>query len=166
MVARRVASFPNENSGVACPTGKNAPTENKAKKTALSNRKGRFGSLVATEHKRMSRMLGYCLTLGTANAWAGFSTVAAARLSDTERAALGFASLQSLSPDLAEITAAAALGAAGDPLPPFLGGLRDAEGWAQLATRAELKAYALAAYEAMTAPDQAAFFRHISTVDF
>jgi len=111
-------------------------------------------------------MLGYCLTLGTANAWAGFSTVAAARLSDTERAALGFASLQSLSPDFAEMTAAAALGAAGDPLPPFLGGLRDAEGWAQLATRAELKAYALAAYEAMPAPDQAAFFRHISEVDF
>ncbi len=32
------------------------------------------------EHMRMSRMLGYCLTLGTSDAWAGFSFAAAVRL--------------------------------------------------------------------------------------
>lgn len=55
----------------------------------------------------MSRMLGYCLTLGNDAAWTGFSAVAAARLSETERAALAFAALNSLTPDHAEMTATA-----------------------------------------------------------
>jgi len=113
----------------------------------------------------MSRMLGYCLTLGGADAWAGFSVVAAARMAETERAALAFAALNSLDQEHAEMTAAASLSSAGAPLPPFLGGMDDARFWASWASRSELKTHALAAYEAMSAKDQLAFYRHISEVE-
>ena len=112
-------------------------------------------------HKRMSRMLGYCLTLGTANAWAGFSFVAAVRLSETERAALGFATLNSLDTEQARMTAAASIGEAGDPLPPFLGGMEDAVHWAEWASPAELDAYCLAAFQRMAPARQAAFLRFV-----
>ena len=113
------------------------------------------------DHKRMSRMLGYCLTLGTADAWSGFSFVAVARLTETERAALAFSTLNSLKLDHAEMTAAASIGPADIPLPPFLGGMEEARLWASYASRSELKAYTLASFDAMSAADQAAFLRHI-----
>ncbi len=87
----------------------------------------------------MSRMLGYCLTLPTAEAWSDFATVAVAQLTPPERAALAFAALNSLSPDDAEMTAAASIGSAGAPLPAFLGGMDDARFWASCASRSELK---------------------------
>ncbi len=116
-------------------------------------------------HKRMSRMLGYCLMADTPSSWAAFSAVASVRLTASERAILAFSVLRSLHPADAETASAAALGASGEPLPAFLGGMSDARFWASLATSQELKAYALAAFEAMGAKDQAAFFRHISTVE-
>jgi hypothetical protein len=115
-------------------------------------------------HKRMSRVLGYCLTLGDADAWSGFATVAAARLSQAERAALACASLKSLDAAAVETVAAACIRPAETPLPPFLGGMDDARAWASYASRSELKAYALAAFEALSASDQSAFFQHISNV--
>lgn len=117
------------------------------------------------EHKRMSRTLGYALTLGTFDAWAGFTAVAAARMSDTERASLAFAALNSLDLDQAEMVAAAVIRPIGTPLPAFLGGMDDARWWADHASRSELKAYALAAHDAMNAQDQAAFFQHIREVE-
>lgn len=116
-------------------------------------------------HKRMSRMLGYTLTLAEPDAWGKFSVVCRARLTACERAALAVAALGSLPDDYALETAAAALGATGDPLPPFLGGMEDARHWASWATENELKAYALACFEAMKPNAQAAFFHHISTVE-
>ncbi|OWV52190.1 hypothetical protein CDZ97_26595 [Mameliella alba] len=113
----------------------------------------------------MSKMLGYTLTLGTSDAWSGFSDVAAARLSTEERAALAFASLRSMNPDHAELTARAAIRSAGAPVPAFLGQMDEARSWAAFASRSELKAYAAAAYAALSAKDQAAFFRHISEVE-
>ncbi len=116
-------------------------------------------------HKRLSRMLGYSLTLGDPEAWAGFSLVASVRLSVFERAGLAVAALKSLPDHHALMTAAAVIGAAGEPLPPFLGGMDDARAWASWASPAELRAYALACFEAMTPKDQAAFFRRISAVE-
>lgn len=49
----------------------------------------------------------------------------------------------------------------GDPLPPFMGIMASARDWAAWAYRAELKAHALACYEAMSGRDQAAFLGHI-----
>lgn len=110
----------------------------------------------------MARELGYALTLRRTYGWQSFTDLAATRLADTERAALAFAALQSLSPQLAELTAAHALGTAGCPLPPFLGGMDEARLWAACATTKERKAVALAAFEAMTPRDRAAFLHHVS----
>ncbi len=112
----------------------------------------------------MSRLLGYCLTLGDISAWKAFAQVASVRLNTTERVSLAYATLNALTPQQAEQVASAALSASGAPLPAFLGGLHDARHWASLATKAELKAYALAAFEALSPREQTAFYRHISEV--
>ncbi|WP_139211416.1 hypothetical protein [Marinovum algicola] len=116
-------------------------------------------------HKRMSRLIGYCLTLGGSDAWSNFSDVAAARLTRQERVSLAFAALRSLTPSDAEATASAAIGVAGEPIPPFLGSMDEARTWASFASRAELKCYATAAFEAMSHADQTAFLRHIGEVE-
>jgi hypothetical protein len=121
-----------------------------------------FSDFAKPAHKSLSRSLGYCLTLGTADAWSSFATIAAMRLSPFERGAIAAAALKSMPIDLAEMAAAAVIGAAGNPLPAFLGGMDDARFWASMASRSERKAYALASFEAMTAKDRAAFTRHIT----
>ena len=124
-----------------------------------------FARLIKDQHKRMSRMLGYTLFISDPEAWGGFSTVCRARLTVFERAALAVAALRSLPDTYALDTAAAVMGAAGEPLPAFLGGMEDARSWASFATPSELKAYGLACFEAMAPRDKAAFFRQISTVE-
>lgn len=112
----------------------------------------------------MARMLGYCLLLGDAEAWQGFGLVAAVRLNAQERAFMAAVLLATLDLDTVADISATAIGCAGDPLPPFLGGMEDARSWASWASPRELKAYALACFEAMPPKDQAAFFRHISNI--
>jgi len=126
-----------------------------------TQKKSTFSRYMKPAHQRMSRMLGYCLTLGTPEAWSGFSLVAAVRLDVTERAALGFAALNALDTKQARMTAAASLGAACGPLPPFLGGMEDATQWAEWAGPAELDAYCLAAFRRMAPARQAAFLRFV-----
>ncbi len=132
-----------------------------------SNRKS--GNLVARvmapQHRQMSRLLGYSLLLGTTNAWHGFGLVAAARLTAHERAFMAAVLLATLDAETVEDIAATAVGAAGGPMPPFLGAMEGARSWASLASRAELKAYALACFEAMAPKDQAAFYSHIGMVE-
>lgn len=82
----------------------------------------------------MARELGYALTLRRTYGWRFFTDQAAVKLSETERAALAFPALQSLSLELAEMTAAHALGGSGSPLPPFLGGMDEARLWAACAS--------------------------------
>lgn len=110
-------------------------------------------------------MLGYCLAIGTEEAWAGFRFVAMARLEEVEAAQLAYFTLSSLHPENIAKIAKLAIGSAGSPAPAFLGGMEDARTWAAWASRDELKAYALAAFEAMSPRDQAAFFHHISNVE-
>lgn len=124
-----------------------------------------LGKIMKPAHKRMSRMIGYCLTLGNSDDWSNFSDVAAVRLTREERVAMAFAALRSLTPSDAETTASAAIGAAGEPLPAFLGNMDEARTWAAFASRAELKCYAAAAFEAMSHADQTAFLRHIGEVE-
>lgn len=108
-------------------------------------------------------MLGFALTLGEADAWSGFASVAITRLSIEERAALAWAALRSLdAPDQAEAVSEAVLKFSGYPLPTFLNPMSDARHWASLASLRERKAYALAAYEALPQRDRLAFRKHIS----
>ena len=54
-------------------------------------------------HKRIARMVGYALTLGTYEAWAGASVVIRAHLTAEERAALAWSALNALDTHEAEL---------------------------------------------------------------
>ncbi|ANB32953.1 hypothetical protein M2324_003063 [Rhodovulum sulfidophilum] len=113
----------------------------------------------------MARVLGYALTYASFDGWDWFRLLAMVRLTARERASLAYAALRSLEPEQAEMTAATVLRAAGAPMPPFLRGMEEARFWASHANRAELKAFALASFEAMAPRDQTAFLRHISEIE-
>ena len=117
-----------------------------------------------SEYQRMSKMLGYALVSDSDDGWNAFSLVAAVRLKVSERASLAFATLTSLDGETALDVVSAAFEHAGYPLPTFLDPMNEARQWASLATRGERKAYALAAYEALSVEDQIAFCEHISDV--
>ncbi|MCW2302621.1 hypothetical protein M2324_001005 [Rhodovulum sulfidophilum] len=116
-------------------------------------------------HQWAARLLAAALTLEDFGGWAAASALWAARLTARARASLAYAALRSLEPEQAEMTAATVLRAAGAPMPPFLRGMEEARFWASLANRAELKAFALASFEAMAPHDQTAFLRHISEIE-
>jgi hypothetical protein len=60
-------------------------------------------------HKRVAKAIGFALTLGTESAWHGLTIILMGRLTEAERAALAFATLNSLSEKHAYMTASAAL---------------------------------------------------------
>ncbi|WIY23738.1 hypothetical protein [Parasedimentitalea psychrophila] len=60
-------------------------------------------------HKKTAKGLGFALTLGTESAWHSLTITLMARLTEAERAALAFATLNSLSESHAYMTASAAL---------------------------------------------------------
>lgn len=163
MAARRDGYFSNNINAVDRPTAANADIDSKRKFPSASNRKsdGILSKNIKPGHKRLSRMLGVTLLLDTVEAWAGFRFVTMVRMSEGQRAMLAYFALTSLAPENAERTAAEALGAVGNPLPAFLNGMDEARFWARCATRNELRAYADAAFEAMTPGDQAAFARRV-----
>lgn len=108
--------------------------------------------------------LGAALALGQdADAWAAVVAIWRHRLTDAERAAVAWAALRSLPPE----TRAAILGAvdpeAGPPLPPLLAPMQAARWWATIASRAELRAYAAAAFQALPASDRGRFLAWAST---
>lgn len=116
-------------------------------------------------HKGMSRALGMCLHLANQGEWLKFSKSALLRLTRAERKSLAKAALLSLGVSSREEVAAEAMSAAGGPLPTFLGEMDDARFWASMATNTELKAYALAAYEALPVAEQNAFRWHVGSVE-
>lgn len=136
-------------------------------KAASSPRKGDnlISRYMKPEHKRMSRMLGYTLLLGDARAWQGFGLLSAVRMSHRERSFLAAVTLATLPIDTVEDIAAQAIGAIGTPLPAFLGGMEDARWWASYASVNELKAYALASFQALPGKEQSAFFRFINEIE-
>lgn len=109
------------------------------------------------EHKRAARMLGYALTLGDFDGWAGAVTVLRARLAATERAALAWAALRSLDADDADTVARHYLLGAGMPAPTFDEAKDEAALWAASAAKRELRAYAGAAFKAMARADRTTF---------
>ncbi|WP_300019417.1 hypothetical protein [uncultured Roseobacter sp.] len=113
----------------------------------------------------MARVVGYALAVGSSEAGLKLSGIAAIRLDARERGGLAYAALTSLSEDDARAVAETALTAAGSPLHPLLTPMNDARWWASIASRAECKAYALAAYEALPPAEQMAFRNHISEVE-
>lgn len=78
---------------------------------------------------------------------------------------LARAALRALDPSDREKVASSVVSTAREPLPAFLGGMDDARFWASMATNTELKAYALAAYEALPVAEQNAFRWHVGSVE-
>lgn len=115
----------------------------------------------ASTHYRLASQLLACLTISGGDAWSEFTQEVQALLLDYERAALAEAALRALPINDALAVSLEVIGAAGRPMPACLGGMSTARNWAQAATRAELKAYALASFEAMPPGDQAAFLNHV-----
>jgi len=112
-------------------------------------------------HKRMARVLCDALTRKSYEGWADASTIWGTRLEVAERAALAWAALRSLEPDDAELVAVEVLDGAGYPLPPSMTPMEDARWWTAMASRRELKAFAICAFEALCPSDQAAFLAHV-----
>lgn len=125
--------------------------------------------LMKREHLKMTRMLGYSLVLRTAEAWQGFTLVAAIRLDVEERVALACAALRSLDPETAALTVEAAFaseGSGGMPDAPFTDFEDEAAFWADRAEPNELAAYAVAIFLSMPKPKRRAFLdfaeRHVA----
>jgi len=114
------------------------------------------------ENNGLADRLGHAQAECTADAWASFGVYLASSCEPCDRAGLAWAALLSLDPQIAEKVALLVIHAASPPLPPLFAPMRDARYWAGGASRAELKAYALAAFERMTARDRAAFLQHIT----
>jgi len=90
-----------------------APGVNHDKKTASFRRSNTHKSAMSLyakdRHKKVAKGLGFALTLGDESAWHGLTIILMARLNETERASLAFATLNSLSENHAYMTASAAL---------------------------------------------------------
>lgn len=108
-------------------------------------------------HKSVARIVGYALTLGDFEDWAGAAAVLEARLNPKERAALAWAALRSLDDEDAEAVAWHYFGGAGMPAPALFDAKDEAALWAAAAAPRELRAYAGAAFKEMARADRAAF---------
>jgi hypothetical protein len=120
------------------------------------------GATIADCHYWMGSCLVACLTGSDQELWQAFTIKAREKLLDYERAALAESALASLPLEDRLEVARASLGSEGPPRPAFLSGMSDARSWAGRATRAELKAFALASFEAMPPGDQSAFLTHVT----
>ncbi|MGR1582008.1 hypothetical protein ACSSNL_11140 [Thalassobius sp. S69A] len=104
-----------KNSAISCSFAPNnaGTTRNQRHKTDTANptaitaeaprTKSILSRFMAPTHKRVARVLGYVLTLGTADAWIGFVTVITARMTVQERACLAIAALTSLPDDVEDM---------------------------------------------------------------
>ena len=136
--------------------------------TAKPRRKASsLSNLMRREHLKMTRILGYTLILGTADAWQGFARVAAIRLDVEERAALAWAALRSLDPETRALTIEAAFepergaGMPGVPLDDFAD---EAAYWAERAAPDEASAYAVAIFKAMSKRRKRDFAAYVQEV--
>lgn len=116
-----------------------------------------FPTATSLAHDRAARVLGLALTAVDADAWRCAGRAWRKSLSPAERGALAFVALAACEPEhRAEIVAAFAP-EAGPPLTPFGIVKGEAQTWAAVASRAEKKAYAAAAFLALPVADRRAF---------
>lgn len=142
----------------------NATIENIRENPALVNAEsdGSPDFKISDCHYRMASCLITALTVSDSGGWSTFTDDVQAHLLDYERAALAEAALRAIPYDDALSVALEVIGAAGRPLPACLGGMSTARNWAWAATHHELKAYALASFEALPPAEQAAFLNHVN----
>ena len=117
---------------------------------------------LSDSHLRASRMLARALHAKDAEIWIDADTVWRATLSDAERASLAYSVLKSLDPDHQRFVVETVCQVMGMPLPPLLDAAHEAGSWAAFADEEQLRATALACFNAMSASDQSAFLSHVS----
>jgi len=113
-------------------------------------------------HKAASRVLGFALTLGDAEAWEAASLVWQARLSPDERAAAALSFLGACEADHAARIADTIKTDAGPPVTPLSDMAGEAVLWADIASTAERKAYIVAAWSTLHPTEQSAFLSKIA----
>lgn len=152
MAARRVVAFSNDYKGQSCPTLQDAPIDIDGESRDRSNENSRSenenpGALAGASGADLHSWLEW-VDLNIQRELAARALMEAVLACDPrDRVPLMERFIEAMRP--------------GDPLPPFMGIMASARDWAAWACRAELKAYALAAYEAMNPRDQAAFLGHL-----
>jgi hypothetical protein len=104
LTTKNAASAATDN-GAKC----NTKAYNSRKDTTPKRGRSAMAMYGKPDHKRVAKSLGYVLNQGTTSAWHGLTIILMARLTDAERAALAFATLNSLSDDQAYMTASVAL---------------------------------------------------------
>ena len=97
-------------------------------------------------HKKAAKVLGYAVTLNSFDAWCAASALWRHHLTPQEAAGLAWAALKAQEPEFALMTADAALGGGGAPLPTLIDVIDEAGFWADTATPDERAAYAVACF--------------------
>ncbi len=174
MAARRVAPQINENSDIIQPTAPKCPVDTIGDFRGLSNPFGEVNPTSAEAHLPRFRSVALTilrtLNVGTEQAWSDAILLLAVHLSPAEclaiaRAAKAASETSVTSPvDRVRVILSEMdeVSLRGTGLVPPLG---EARRWAMTATREELKAYALAAFENLNAADQTAFLRHVQPME-
>lgn len=145
-------NYPIESRSLACPTLDSAPFENIGENLELSNP----SEGLEKENPAASGKANGVNQLGES-----FKTEEYRKRAEAATA-LCLAIRECEPEDAAPILEAALLGmAAGWPVPPLLSVMDEASFWADFATGAERKAYALACYTRMPAADRAAFLAYV-----
>lgn len=152
MAARRVVAFSNDFKDVDCPIPRNTPTDFVRKTRGRSNEKAGSeienpGALAGATGADLHSWLEW-VDLSIQREAAARSLMEAVLACDpSDRIPLMVQFIEAMRP--------------GAPIPAFGSIMASARDWAAMASRTELKAYALACYEAMNGQDQAAFLSHI-----
>jgi hypothetical protein len=133
--------------------------------SAINEIKPRVSSMskhASVDHKRVAKMLGYSLTLGSVDGWWGLCQVIEKRLSCSERAALALMALKALPPDDMALVVQQVANQSTMPDPPLLGHMDQAAFWADMASSEELDAYCLASFQSMELSRQSDFLSYVS----
>ena len=110
------------------------------------------------QYARVSRMLGYALTLGdNPRVWDALAIVLAKRLTRNEQARLLRVALLAAHPDDIDAVLTIYHSGAGYPMPGIAEAENEARCWADIANRAELKAWLAACYVRLPRWEQEAF---------
>ena len=105
-----------------------------------------MSKLMRPAYKKVSRCVGYALTLGDDDGWISLAEILAARLTQSERMALGYAALCSVDQEKLE--------GAGYPLPFGDEAEKEAEYWADRASDFERAAYLMACWQRLSKESQ------------
>ena len=105
-----------------------------------------MSKLMQPAYKKVSRCVGYALTLGDDDGWQALAEILAARLTQSERMALGYAAFCSVDEQELE--------GAGYPLPLGDNVEEEAEFWADEASDFERAAYLMACWKRLSEESQ------------